>query len=298
MRITKEQHIFSMSEKHPPVVKLDLPVELTFETLDCFSEQITSENDSLEKLDFDCVNPATGPVYFNNVSAGDSIAVHIMDIRVKSPGKMIATPGFGVLGDMIKETQFLITDIANGEVSFRNIKLPLNPMVGVIGVAPVGKDVNCGTPGDHGGNMDTKDIKPGSTLYLPVQIDGGLLAMGDLHAAMGDGEIMVSGVEVSGEVEVKVTKAENLKIPMPMVKTAEELSFIASEITVDLALEKATKAMASFLCAKSNLTLNEAGMLMSACGNARISQIVDPEKTARFCMPISILVKLEVPTVF
>ena len=195
---------------------------------------------------------------------------------------MVAAPGAGVLGERVEAMQTKLLPIENNTVRFNRLELPVDPMIGVIGVAPAGDPVNCGTPGYHGGNMDTRTIRAGSSVYFPVQVEGGLLAMGDLHAAMGDGEIMVSGVEVSGEVDVTVSKASGLDLSMPMVKSADRLAMVASEETADLALSKAVNAMADFLTVQTDLDLNQAGMLMSACGHARISQIVDPAKTARF----------------
>ncbi|MFA6808526.1 MAG: acetamidase/formamidase family protein [Eubacteriales bacterium] len=292
MFIKKGTHVFAMDKANVPVAKIDVPCSLTFETLDCFSEQVKSSKDTLETLDFDHVNPATGPVFLNNIKAGDVIAVNIRDIRVKSPGKMVAAQDAGILGKLITKSETLIVPIENNTALFKDLKLPLNPMIGVIGTAPAGEGITCGTPGSHGGNMDTTLIKAGATLYIPVQVDGAFFALGDLHAAMGDGEIMVSGVEVSGEVDVTISKAENLQINNPLVKTDKELAFIVSAETVDKALEIATIEMAQFLEANTELSLNEAGMLMSACGNAQISQIVDPLKTTRFSMPLDILRKL------
>jgi len=294
MFISKEKHLFSMDKTNVPTAYIDLPCTLTFETLDCFSEQIQGTQDTIATLDFERVNPATGPVFLKDTQAGDVIAVKINDIRVKSPGKMVAAPGAGVLATLIKEPETLIVPIEGETALFKQLSLPLTPMVGVIGVAPAGVPVACGTPGSHGGNMDTTLIKPGATLYLPVQVQGALFALGDLHAVMGDGEIMVSGVEVSGEVDVSIHPVNDLRINNPIVKTDKELAFIASAETLDEAIETATIEMAEFLTHQTDLTLNEAGMLMSACGNAQICQIVDPLKTARFSMPLDILQKLGV----
>lgn len=297
MFISKDKHLFAMDKSNVPVIQVNLPCDLTFETLDCFSGQINCARDTIETLNFDRVNPATGPVLIKDSKAGDVIAVNIKDIRVKSPGKMVAAPGAGVLAKLIEKSETLIVPIEGNTASFKNLKLPLTPMIGVIGVAPARDPVACGTPGKHGGNMDTTLIKPGSTLFLPVQVDGALLALGDLHAVMGDGEIMVSGVEVSGEVDVTVTRVENLQIKNPVIRTDKELAFIASAATLDEAIETATVEMAEFLAAETDLSLNEAGMLMSACGNAQISQIVDPLKTARFSMPVEVLKALGVAIV-
>ncbi|MGF7185874.1 amidase [Desulfitispora alkaliphila] len=294
MFINKEKHVFVMDKNNQPVERVALPCNLTFETLDCFSEQIKCSEDTIATLNFDRVNPATGPVYLEGIKAGDVIAINICDIRIKSPGKMVAAPGAGVLASILEEAETMMVPIEDNKATFKNLQLPLNPMMGVIGVAPKDDPIPCGVPHSHGGNMDTKLIATGSTLYLPVQVDGGLIAIGDLHAAMGDGEIMVSGVEVSGEVDVTITKAENVNFSNPVVKTDKELAIIASAETLDEAIEIATIQMARFLETQTELSLNEAGMLMSACGNAQISQIVDPLKTARFSMPIDVLRKLGV----
>lgn len=101
MLITKDNHVFIMDKTNKPSYQTQVPCQLTFETLDCFSEQLKSATDTLETLNFDKVNPATGPVYRNNVNAGDVIAINISDIKLKSPGIMIAAPGAGVLDSLV-----------------------------------------------------------------------------------------------------------------------------------------------------------------------------------------------------
>ncbi|WP_438467719.1 acetamidase/formamidase family protein [Streptococcus pluranimalium] len=95
-------------------------------------------------------------------------------------------------------------------------------MIGVIGTAPAGEPVNTGTPHDHGGNMDTTAIIEGSILYLPVNTEGALLAIGDVHATMGDGEIMGSGLEIPAVIEVTVEVLKNCDYPLPMVETKDK----------------------------------------------------------------------------
>ncbi|GAB6181658.1 acetamidase/formamidase family protein [Desulfotomaculum defluvii] len=297
-RISSKHSLYSMDKANSPVTRVELPIQLTFETLDCFGGQVKGAEDTLETLDFSRVNPATGPVYLEGVKPGDVIAVHVRDIRVKSPGVMIAAPGAGVLGELVTKSETLMIPIEKGIARFKDLELPLNPMIGVIGVAPAGEPISCGTPDCHGGNMDTTLIKSGSTLYLPVQIDGALLAMGDLHAAMGDGEIMVSGVEVAGEVDVTIEIAVGKKLANPLVVTEDKVATLASADTLDQAVAIATREMAQLLQGEAGLSINEAGMLMSACGNAEISQVVDPLKTARFVMPRDILKKLGVTYAF
>lgn len=113
---------------------------------------------------------------------------------------MVTSPGLGVLGEKITEAHTKIIPIKNGFAEFNEkIRLPLTPMIGVLGVAPAEGSVHCAVPGDHGSNMDTKLIKVGSKVYLPVFVSGANLALGDLHACMGDGELSGTGIETAGQ---------------------------------------------------------------------------------------------------
>ena len=129
--------------------------------------------------------------------------------------------------------------------------------------------------------MDTKVIKEASTLYLPVRIPGAMLAMGDLHAAMGDGEVVVTGIEIAGEVTVKVDLIKDKKLSDPMVETKDAFYTIASGTDLDAAAKKASNNMFRFLKERLPLSNNEIAMLMSIICDLQVSQVVDPQKTAR-----------------
>jgi len=298
LRVCRDNVIYSFGADNPPALRTALPARLTFETQDCFGGQIKSSEDIVALVDFTRVNPATGPVYLAGIHPGDVLAVHIADIRVCSPGIMVATPGAGLLGELVTMPETKILDIYGGHVHFGGLSLPLAPMVGVIGVAPAGLGVSCGTPGSHGGNMDTILVAAGSTLFLPVAVEGALLAMGDLHALMGDGEIMVSGVEVAGEVDVTVTKAHGWQLEHPLVITPDQVAVIASAPTFDEAAEIATRQMALWLQRETGFSLNEAGMFLSAAGHLQVCQMVDPWKTSRMAVSRSLLRQLGVTAAF
>ena len=197
---------------------------------------------------------------------------------------MITSPEMGILEEFITDSETKIIPIENNRAVFNDqIKINLNPMIGVIGTSP-GKDekaVPCGTPASHGGNMDTKVIKEGSTLYLPVRVPGAMLAMGDLHAAMGDGEVVVTGIEIAGEVTVKVDLIKDKELSDPIVETEAAFYTIASGTDLDAAAKKASNNMFRFLKARLPLSNNEIAMLMSIICDLQVSQVVDPKKTAR-----------------
>lgn len=145
--------------------------------------------------------------------------------------------------------------------------------------------------------MDNKMIRKGATLYLPVYCEGALLGIGDLHAAMGDGEIMVSGVEVSGTVTVEVEVIKNVSLGQPFLENETHFYTIASSENMLDAVKKATDDMVDLVSKVYHLSFNEAGMLMSAIGNVEVCQVVDPLLTVRFGVPKS-LIKINANALF
>ncbi len=293
-RITKDKIIFSMSPNNPKVLQVRSGDVVVFETLDCFSNSIKKENEYFSSVGWDQINPATGPLYIEEAEPGDVLKVEIIDISIEDHGVMTTAPNLGVLGNLIKEEKTKIIPISEGKVIFNEkLQMPINPMVGVIGTAPKEQEIPTGTPGRHGGNMDCKRIVKGSTLYLPVNVPGALLAIGDLHGLMGDGEIVVCGLEICGEVTVKVTVLKDWEIPLPMLSEGEEVMIIASAQTLDEAADEATIQAHSFLLNELKMDLHEAGMLLSLVGDLQICQVVDPLKTARMQIPRWVLDKYQ-----
>lgn len=200
---------------------------------------------------------------------------------------MVLAPGFGLLGEEINEphTKILLVD---DTVHFNHHTLPKRPMIGVIGLAPAGTPVPTGTPHQHGGNMDCRFIGAGTSLYLPVEVSGGLLALGDLHAVMGDGEIGVSGAEIAGTVTVSVHVHKGSDIPAPALQREDTLAILRSAQTLEEASRLATTAMVDFLEARG-YSRADAIMLCSAIGDLRVCQVVNPNVTMRMEIPREVL---------
>lgn len=293
MRITRDKFTNVMSKTVKPAACCDLPATIIFETQDCFSGSIKSEKDTLDKLDYSVLNPATGPVYFNDVKPGDVLEIKIKKIKCNSPGCTMCVPNEGLLGDLVKKSITKIYHFEDNVVTINDsIKLKLEPMIGVIGLAPEEGAIGTVIPGDHGGNMDTTLIKEGSVLFLPVFADGGLLALGDLHAAMGDGESFYTGLEVSGEVELEVDVRRDLIMGIPFVKAGNKFASIATEETIDKALKKAMEKLVKFITDNGKLDFYDAGFICGLYANLEISQVVDPLKTARMSLDLDVLQKI------
>ena len=137
--------------------------------------------------------------------------------------------------------------------------------------------------------MDCKKFRNDTTLYLPVNVDGALLSIGDLHAVMGDGETATCAVETAGEATVRVTVLKNIKIPTPLLRTEDEYVTISSAKTLDKACEAASKKMLDLLGVATDMDVNERIMLLSLVGSMEICQVVNPLKTARTTIPSWIL---------
>lgn len=285
-----EEAIYSFRASNPPRARAGRGETVVFETLDCFGGQIKSQEDKFEKVGWDRINPATGPLYIEGASKGDTLCVDIRSIQVESPGVMTAVPGLGAAGDRVRESVTTMVPIVNGLAHLpADVILEIKPMIGVIGTAPAEGEVPTGTPGPHGGNMDTNVISAGSIVYLPVYVDGALLAMGDLHALMGDGEVLVCGVEVSGRVTVSVDVIKGLTLPCPLVETDNAFYAVWSAKTLDEAAREAVTRSIDLVSGALGCSPEDALALLSVRGNLQISQVVDPLKTVRMEIPKSIL---------
>lgn len=282
--------IYSLSAAHPARMKVRPGETVIFETLDCYGGKIRSTDDKFEAVGWDKINPATGPLYIEGARPGDTLCVEILDIQVDSPGVMTAVPGMGALGDHIRESTTIMVPIKQGLAHLpQGIILEVRPMIGVIGTAPRDGAVPCGTPGTHGGNMDTGVIAKGASVYLPVNVEGALLAIGDLHALMGDGEVLMCGVEVRGSVKVRTALLGGFALPCPVVETDTAFYAVWSAETLDEAAQGAVRESVRLVQAATGYTAPDALALLSVKGNLQISQVVDPRKTARMEIPKAIL---------
>ncbi len=290
LTIKRDTVVYAMSPDNTPVAHAASGDTLCFETHDCFGGQIIRPEDRMGMLDWSRINPATGPVYVDGAEPGDTLKVEILRIDLAAQAVTVEAPGEGLTGLAATVETTAVFPIAEGGLRFNDrLTLPLRPMIGVIGTAPAEGEVSTGTPAAHGGNMDCKRIGPGATLYLPVNVPGGLLAMGDLHAVMGDGEVCVCGAEIAGEVTVRVSVVKGQPLPLPFLVTETHAMAIHSAPGLDAAAEGATLQMRAFLAEQVQLPAHEAGMLLSLMGDLCICQAVDPNKTCRMELPLTLV---------
>ena len=154
----KEGIIYEFNKENQYTKKVASGETIRIETYDCFQNQIQSPETEVGGIDWDKINPATGPIFVEGAMPGDVLKVKIEKIEIGDQGVMVVGPELGVMGHRIEAIESKILPIQNDKVIFNDLEIPLNKMIGVIGVAPSGEGVNCGTPGAHGGNMDNKMV--------------------------------------------------------------------------------------------------------------------------------------------
>ena len=257
------------------------------ETLDCYGGKIRTSEDLRSQVKVDYLNPAVGPIEIKGLLAGKIGKIEVMDIEVDSQGVMAIKPGYGPLGDFVVSEDTRILPIQNGKIHFtEKLVFPVAPMIGVIGFFPKEGSFETPLPGSHGGNLDTKEICKGSEIYLPVHQDGGGLALGDLHALMGDGELYGAGVEVAGRVTLRVTEAElAFDLREPLVIKGEDAYLVITGTDFPDALDKGLKELVRILEITQGLSFNDAYRLTSLIADIRISQVVNELITIKFKVP-------------
>ena len=280
-----KDYVYNFSAKNEPVKKVKKGETVTFKTLDCFSNQVCSQDQLVTSLDFNRVNPATGPVFVEEAKVGDVLVVDLIDIEIEDKGFIATLPDTGPLYEELRTKEIPIED---GHIVFNDVRLPIDPMVGVIGVAPKSGEVPCGFPGAHGGNMDCNKIVKGSRLFFPVNVDGALFQLGDLHAKMGDGEIAGSGVEIPGTVKVKLDIIKDFHIEWPVLETKDMWYAIGSHEEFTKALHFASKQIQDLIVKTYGWDKTDAYLYMSAAGSFEICQGCKPSDlpvAVRFGIP-------------
>ncbi len=282
--------LFAFARDLEPALTVASGETVRIRTQDCFGNQVRKPEDRLDEIDWNHINPATGPVYVQGAVPGGALKVTIDNIEPDAQTASCTGEGEGVCGDRFGAWSTHLCAIEGDKLVWNDkLSIPLNPMIGVIGVAPAGSPVNCGTPGSHGGNMDNTAITTGATLYFPVAVEGALFGCGDMHAAMGDGEISVSGAEVAGYATVTLTALPDLHLSDPVIENATHLGIIASAESLDAAADRAVHEMVDLLHSRTGVAQDELVMLLSLVADVQVCQMVDPEKTVRFMVPKYVL---------
>jgi len=276
--IDKIYENFEFKPDTKPCAFADSGEVVRFICKDCYADQLTDDNIDFTQMNMTHNNPITGPLYINDAQPGDVLKVELQNIEIADFASMCVRTGVGTYE--VEGCHCRRFPIENGIVKFdNNIEIPIKPMVGVMGTSPASGAASTQSPGEHGGNMDIRELGVGSIIYFPVNVPGALLSMGDIHAVQGDGETAICAMEVSGAVTVKVEVVKGDKfIPTPFIVTPKSYYTTASAKSLDECSVAAARKMHRFVMEYANMDDGQAAMLLSVVGHLRISQVVNPEK--------------------
>jgi amidase len=290
-RLGRDQVIWSFGPDLEPALEVERGETVTFETNDCFTGQIRSEDDLVTEIDLDRINSATGPVAVRGAEPGDSLVAEIVDVRPIEWGVATLIPGFGQLIDQVEAPLTRLFDVVDGEIRMNDrVRFPARPMVGVVGVATDGDTLSNGLAGRHGGNLDDHLHGKGARIYFPVRQSGGMFAVGDMHASMGDGEVCFTGVEIAGEVDVRFDLLKGQQATWPVTELAERWLPHATANDYDEALKLCTEEAARLLVDEWDFTIEDAFIFLSVACDAGVAQACKPAPggfgtIARFSIP-------------
>lgn len=275
-----------------PVVSVRPGDVVSVETDDFAGGQITrdSTSDDLRALDFQSIYPLAGPIHVDGARPGDTLAVEFLEFELPAWGWACILPGLGLLPADEFDTPYLkVFDLTEGDsTSFTSgVRIPVEPFCGTTGVPGAGMHgVPIPPPHTGGGNIDCRHLTAGTTLYLPVAVPGGLLSLGDAHAAQGDGEVAISGIECAMRTTIRVSVERGMRLrapalrrrPGPLTPRVDTDGWFATTgVEPDLmeAARSAVHGMIDHLVGHRGLSREDAYMLCSLAGDLKITEVVD-----------------------
>jgi amidase len=268
--LKKEQRGFAFDPTIPPVLEIEGGDTVTFETGDVAYERL-SKGETVEAIGLENFNAVTGPVAVRGAAPGNALKVEILDVQVRRAWS-VWLPDFGGLGKQTKELRVKEIPLKNGRAYISdNLSVPIRTMIGCIGVAPAeGKGSTFMPAYPFGGNMDLREMEAGTTLFLPVQVPGGRLSMGDLHAAMGVGEPTWVSLEASGSATLRISVEKNMRLTFPRLRVGSSTYCIGMGETLEKGYQLALDDAYDLLVNGWGLDSFDAYAYASACVDMRL----------------------------
>ena len=271
--LSKDLYQGAFSALHDPVLTVAAGAgdRITFETDDAAYAQMEQVRDlSLVTAQ---LNPITGPLYVDGAEPGDALAVTIHDITLAEQGWSVFLPGAGALQHAMGEQMFVRRIPVRHQRAHLtdDLHCPVAPMIGCIGVAPDHTDASTVMPSyPTGGNMDLTDVGPGVTVYLPVQVPGALLYIGDIHAVMSRGESSFVAIEAAGRATVSVDVIKNRKLRAPHIDTGSDYICVGIDDPVQDSIQMAYESLFSVMVDDHGWSKEDAYVVMSALAHTEL----------------------------
>jgi acetamidase/formamidase len=269
----------------PPRLTIDSGDTVHFACVDSSGEQVspTTTLDQFQHIDRGLIHALTGPVAIHNAQPGDVLQIDVLEVAHKGWGWSSIIPGLGFLKQRFDQPFLFHWDLeAELTRSLAPAIVPLRPFCGIMGVAPAEPgEHRTRPPGIFGGNLDVRELATGATLYLPVQQPGALFSCGDAHAAQGDGEVCINGIECPADAALRFTLHKSTPLAGPLVESAAAPAIGPCYLTVEshtdalTAARNATDRMIDLLIANWSFAPEHAYLLCSVAMKLQVSQVVN-----------------------
>ena len=271
--ISRDQHIYVLDPEAEPAITIDSGEELMVETWDAF-EGIRDPRILEAKY---LKAPATGPICVNGAEPGDALKIELLRITPKEGPAHMVLPGRGFLDEDFTEGYPTVMTLEDGYLVLPSgIRLTLEPSMGLVATTPTYRQFTATDSGPYGGDIDMKELVEGSTIYLPVFVPGGMLALGDCHAVVGDGAVAGTGAECSSDTHIRVTVEKGMGISSPRALTPEYFVVLSHGEELGPAMKQAVRDMVDFLVTEKGLEPYDAYTLCSLAGDVRVSRTFRP----------------------
>jgi amidase len=263
------------------IFEVESPININDGVITHVGQQLTPADVTLP-----IVNGATGPIEVAGAEPGDMLTIEVLEMTLEGLGFTSLWPGIGIFPDWVRRQEFgiqtRVVEVSDGVVHWsEKVKLPVQPMIGVAGVAPVLGAVPTVDNGPNGGNLDAQEVGPGNAISFRVHQPGAHLFLGDCHAIQGDGECNGMGaIEVGALLKVRVTVAKApTRMTWPRVDTPSHIGTIGCARPLEDAMRIAFEEMVFWLADDYGIPEPEAYMLLGQVAEARCTQMVNPKYT-------------------
>ena len=271
--LSREKRIYFLDPEAEPAITIESGEELMVETWDAFEglrDPVQLDAKALK-------GPATGPIYVNGAEPGDALKVEFLSITQKEGPAHMVMPGRGFLEEEFTEGYPTVMTIEGNQLVLPSgIRLNMLPSMGLVATTPTYVQNTASDSGPYGGDIDMKELVEGSAIYMPVFVDGGMLALGDCHAVVGDGAVAGTGAECSSDTHIRVTVEKGMKIDSPRAVTPQHFVVLSYGEDLAPAMKQAVRDMVEFLVQEKGMAPYDAYTLCSLAGDVRVSRTFRP----------------------
>jgi len=290
-RLGRDHHVYFLDPAAEPAITIGSGDELEVETWDAF-EGLRDAAAFEAKAD---KGPATGPIAVRGAEPGDALKIEFLSIAPKADegAAHMVMSNRGFLEDRFAEPDCLRIAIEGDDcVLPYGIRLPVRASMGFVATTPEYRQSTASDSGPYGGDIDMQELVSGSTLYLPVLVPGGLLALGDCHAVVGDGAVAGTGAECASDTVIRVTLEKGAAPAMPRALTPDHFVVLSYGQDLGLAMREAVGQMVDFLSREKGMAPYDAYTLLSLAGDIRVSRTFRDISSVKMLLPRAVLEQL------